>query len=57
MQLMGAGSSVGTAGNNLTLNVALTFSGTFTGTKNVYLLSQENNLTNSGWVKEGTWTP
>jgi len=55
---MGAGSSVGTAGNNLTLNLALTFSGTFTGTKNVYLLSQESNLIiDSGWVKEGTWTP
>ena len=48
-------SSVSTAGNNLTLNVALTFSSTFLGTNNVYLYAAGLNGQNSGWVKEGTW--
>ena len=55
--LMGTGSSYAAAGNNGTLNVALTFSGTFATQKNVYLLSTETNNTNSGWVKAGSWTP
>jgi len=37
--LNGTGSSFGTSGNNLTLNINLTFSGTFFGQKNVYLYS------------------
>ena len=55
--LMGAGSSYVTAGNNGTLTVALTFSGTFLGLKNVYALASETNGTNSGWVRVGSWTP
>jgi hypothetical protein len=39
------------------LSVALTFTGTFTGPKNVYLYAMGNNGLNSGWVKKGTWTP
>jgi hypothetical protein len=50
-------SSVTTAGNNLTLNVALTFNSSFTGAKNVYLYAAGLKGQNSGWVKEGTWTP
>jgi hypothetical protein len=50
-------SSVTMAGNDLTLNVALTFSGTFTGAKNVYLYAAGLNGKNSGWLKEGAWTP
>jgi hypothetical protein len=49
-------SSVGTAGNNLTLNVALSFSGTFVGPQNVYLEAAGNGQ-NSGWFMKGTWTP
>src|SRR6202034_3101370 len=50
------GSSFSTSGDNLTLNVALTFSGTFTGSKNVYMYAR-GKTTNSGWVTEGTWIP
>jgi Divergent InlB B-repeat domain/NHL repeat len=50
-------SSVTTAGNNLTLNVALTFNGSFMGAKNVYLYAAGLKGQTSGWVKEGTWTP
>jgi hypothetical protein len=46
-------SSVATAGNDLTLTVALNF--TFAGTKNVYLYAAGMSGENSGWVKEGTW--
>jgi hypothetical protein len=56
--LNGAGSSVSTSGNNLTLNVSLTFSGTLTGQKNAYVYVQGNDgLNNGGFAQEGTWTP
>jgi YVTN family beta-propeller protein len=54
--LAGTGSSYSTSGNDATLVAALTFSGTFTGAKNVYLLAVGETL-NSGWVQKGTWTP
>jgi YVTN family beta-propeller protein len=54
--LAGTGSSVTTSGNNVTLNVALTFTGTFTGQQNVYLYAI-GKTANSGWLKKGTWTP
>jgi streptogramin lyase len=54
--LAGTGSSFGTSGNVLTLNVALTFSGTFIGSKNVYL-SGLGQTASSGWVQKGTWLP
>jgi hypothetical protein len=50
-------SSVAMAGNNLTLNVALTFSGTVVGAQNVYLYASGYSGLSSGWVKKGTWTP
>jgi hypothetical protein len=49
-------SSAGTAGNSLTLSVALTFSSGFVGSKNVYLYGIAFNGQNTGWVQEGTWT-
>ncbi len=60
--LSGAGSSVSVDGNNLTLNAALTFSGSFTGSKEVYLLATgnrwpDNVSASTGWVVEGSWTP
>jgi sugar lactone lactonase YvrE len=55
--LNAASSSVATAGNDLTLNVALTFTGTFVGTKNVYLYAAALSGQNSGWIKEGSWVP
>jgi ELWxxDGT repeat protein len=54
--LSGTGSSFSISGNNLTLNVALTFSGTFNGLQNVYLEAIGKTQTSS-WVGKGTWTP
>jgi hypothetical protein len=50
-------STVSTAGNNLTLKVALTFSSTFVNSRNVYLYAAGLDGQNSGWIKEGSWTP
>jgi hypothetical protein len=50
-------SSVTMAGNDLTLRVALSFSGTLTGSKNTYLYAAGLSGQNSGWVREGTWVP
>jgi hypothetical protein len=56
--LSGAGSSRSTSGNNLTLNVALSFSSSFTGGLKSYIYVQGNNGLNSGpgWTQKGTWT-
>ncbi len=48
-------SSVSTSGNNLTLNLALTFQSAYAGAKNTYALVA-NATTNSGWLTMGTWT-
>jgi hypothetical protein len=55
--LNGGSSSVTMAGDDLTLNVALSFSGTFMGAKNVYLYDAGFSGQKSGWVKKGTWVP
>jgi hypothetical protein len=55
--LSGTGSSVTRSGNNLTLNVALTFNINFTGQKNVYIDAISNDSATSGFVLKGTWTP
>ena len=55
--LNAAASSVTMAGNNLTLNVALTFLGTFVDSRNVYLDAVDFSGLGSGWVKEGAFTP
>jgi hypothetical protein len=55
--LAGTGTSFSGAGNNLTLNVALTFNSTFVGSKNVYGYASGNDGLNTGWVQKGTWTP
>jgi hypothetical protein len=54
--LTGTGSSFSTSGNDLTLKIALTFTGTFTGKKDVYL-SATGKTSSSGYVEKGTWTP
>ena len=51
-----AGSSVSLNGNNLTLTLAATFTGAFSGDKNVYMRATSNDGTNSAWVQRGTWT-
>ena len=53
--LNGAGSSVTTAGNVLTLNLAISFQGTFAGSRNIYLQAV-NPFGTSGWQSAGTWT-
>ena len=50
-------SSVTVAGNDLALNLALSFSGTFTGAKHVYLYAVGFSGQKSGWVGKGTWVP
>jgi hypothetical protein len=51
----GGGSSVSIDGNNLTLNLAVTFQSAFTGARNIYM--QASNATGStGWQVKGTWT-
>ena len=54
--LNAATSSVSGSGNNLTLNVALTFQSAFSGNKNVYLDAWDANNQSSGWQQKGTWT-
>jgi hypothetical protein len=55
---LNAGSSFATiSGSNVTLDIALSFSGTFVGLQNVYLYAGGISGLNSGWVNEGTWTP
>jgi hypothetical protein len=54
--LSGTGSSFSTSGNDLTVNVALNFTGTFTGSKNAYLQAA-GKTQSSGWVLEGVWLP
>ena len=53
--LNGAGSSVSTSGNILTLNLAIGFQPAFAGSRNVYLQAV-NPFGSSGWQPEGTWT-
>jgi len=49
-----AASSSSGSGNNLTLNVALTFKPAYSGTKNIYMDAYDG--TDSGWQQKGTWT-
>ena len=53
--LTGAGSSVSVSGNNLTLNLALTFLPPFAGAKTVYQYAADAG-TNTGWIAQGSWT-
>jgi len=56
--LAGTGTSVTTSGNTLTINFAITFGSTFTGSKNVYMEAiSSSGSVSSGWTQEGTWTP
>jgi hypothetical protein len=48
-------SSVNASGNNLTVNLALSFAPGFAGAKNVYA-EVRSATTDVGWVQSGTWT-
>jgi hypothetical protein len=51
-----SGSSVSTNGMALTLNLAMTFSSAFSGSKSVYLFASDAGGTSSGWQARGSWT-
>jgi hypothetical protein len=50
-----ASSSAVPAGNNLTLNLALTFKA-FVGTQKIFAQAQDSFSNTSGWQQPGTWT-
>ena len=50
------GSSLTASGNNLTLNLAMTFKAAYAGAKNVYMYAQNAGDVNSGWQTRGMWT-
>ena len=52
----GATSSATGSGNNLTLNVAITFQAAFSGSKGIYIEVYDGTL-DTGWGQIGTWTP
>ena len=51
----GSGSSASGSGDELTLNVNLTFTSNFAGRRIVYLAARDITQTNSGWNAKGTW--
>jgi len=53
---LGASSQSG-VGNNLTLNLAVTFKTSFVGSKSVFMQAQNKFGANSGWQTMGTWLP
>jgi hypothetical protein len=54
--LSGAGASVSSSGNQLTVSVPVTFEAAFAGAKNVYVYVDDNANLNSGWQTAGAWT-
>ncbi len=57
-EITGTGSSFTASGNNLTVNVNITFKSTFTGAKTIYMNAVSNEGETSGGLKaKGTWTP
>ena len=53
----GSGTTVVKSGDNLTLNLAVTASSTYTGKQNIFLYAADNSAANTGWVNKGTWAP
>jgi hypothetical protein len=51
-----ANSSASGSGNNLTLNLALSFKSAFTGAKTIHMQTEDNAGLASGWQVKGTWT-
>src|SRR5262249_50241702 len=54
--LDGGSSSASGSGNNLTVNLAITFKPGFAGAKNVYMQVQNASNTLTSWQARGTWT-
>ncbi len=55
-QISGTGASVVKSGNNLTVNVPITFSGAFVGTNTQYIYVVTKGNVTAGYVPEGNWT-
>ena len=55
--IAGSGTSVLTSGNDLTLNLPVTASSTFSGRHSVFLSAEDVNSARTGWINTGTWTP
>lgn len=55
--LNGAGSSVTFSGNIVKFSIPVTFSGSFTGSKNLYLQAVSLENRSSGFKQFGTWLP
>ena len=51
-----AATTVVVTGDTLTLNLAMTFQSTYSGTKNIYLYAADASGSTSGWAQLGTWT-
>jgi hypothetical protein len=49
-------SSVSGSGNNLTVNLVLTFKAAFAGSKNTYMQVQDVSSTLAPWLARGVWT-
>lgn len=54
--LNAAGSWLSVYGNNVTLNLALSFKAGFKGTQRIYMSAQDVTGTNSGWREMAVWT-
>jgi len=54
--LGGAGSSVSTSGQNLTLNLALTFQSAFVGPKAIFMQAFDRSGLDTGMQQRGSWT-
>ena len=48
--------SVVLSGNNLTLNLAMTFQASYAGVQNIYMYAADVSGSNTGWIQRGTWT-
>ena len=55
--LNGSGTTASGSGPTLTLNLSVSASTSFLGTKNIYLHAQDSAGLSSGWRNRGTWTP
>lgn len=51
-----ASSSASLSGNNMTVTLAMTFTASFQGAKNVYMRAQTDAGVNTDWQLRGTWT-
>ncbi len=53
----GLGTTVVGSGPTLILNLSVTASPTFVGTRNIYMVAEDSATSTSGWQIRGTWTP